>query len=98
DLTVTGVQTCALPIWYPGSPQRIFMRYKYVYPNLFQFGIIAEKDPGEQLFRGNQQQGFDFYSIHLFARNIGRIKSLALGDFTVRSEERRVGKGCRSRR
>ena len=69
--------------YYPGSPQRIFMRYKYQYKNLLQYGIVAEKDAGEQFFKGHQKSGFDFYSVHFFARNIGIIKSLAIGDFTV---------------
>lgn len=69
--------------YYPGSPQRIFMRYRYHFKNLLQYGIVAEKDAGEEFFKGSQKQGFDFYSAHLFARNIGIIKSLALGDFTV---------------
>ena len=68
---------------YPGSPQRLFFRYKYVYRNLLQFGITADKDAGEQFFKGSQKQGFDFYSFHLFARKIGPIKLLALGDFTA---------------
>ncbi len=68
---------------YPGSPQRIFLRYKYTYKNLLQYGVLAEKDAGEEFFKGSQKQGFDFYSAHLFARNIGIVKSLALGDFTV---------------
>ena len=68
---------------YLGSPQRYFMRYKYYYKNLLQFGVVADKDAGEEFFKGTQKQGFDFYSLHLFARNIGIIKSLALGDFTV---------------
>jgi Helix-hairpin-helix motif len=69
--------------FYPGSPQKLLMRYKYQFKNLLQYGIVAEKDAGEQFFKGSQQQGFDFYSAHFFARNMGVIKSLALGDFTV---------------
>jgi hypothetical protein len=69
--------------FYPGSPQKLFVRYKYSYKNLLQYGITAEKDAGEQFFRGAQKSGFDFYSAHFFVRNAGIIKSLALGDFTV---------------
>ncbi len=69
--------------FYPGSQQRIFVRYRYNYKNLLQYGVLGEKDAGEQFFKGSQKQGFDFYSAHFFARNIGIIKSLALGDFTV---------------
>ena len=69
--------------FYPGSPQKLFFRYKYAYRNIFQYGIVAEKDAGEPFFKGKQKQGFDFYSAHLFVRKIGIIKSLAIGDFTV---------------
>jgi hypothetical protein len=69
--------------YYLGSPQKIFFRYKYNYKSLLQYGILGDKDAGEQFFRGAQKYGFDFYSFHAFARNIGIIKSLAIGDFTV---------------
>lgn len=69
--------------YYPGSSQKLFVRYKYSYKNLLQYGITAEKDAGEQFFKGAQKTGFDFYSAHLFVRNIGIIKSLAIGDFQV---------------
>jgi hypothetical protein len=68
---------------YLGSPQKILFRYKYQYKNLLQYGILGEKDAGEQFFKGRQKQGFDFYSAHFFARDIGIIKSLAVGDFAV---------------
>ncbi len=69
--------------YYPGSPQRLLLRYRYLYKNLLQYGVLSEKDAGEQLFNGTQKQGFDFYSAHIFARDIGIVKSIALGDFTV---------------
>lgn len=69
--------------FYPGSPQKILLRYKYACNDLLQYGMVAEKDAGEQFFKGKQKQGFDFYSFHLFARKAGVIRSLAIGDFTV---------------
>lgn len=73
----------SLPAKYPGSPMRLMMRYKYVYKNLLQFGFLGEKDAGEQFFAGAQNKGFDFYSMHLFVRNLGIIRQLAIGDFSV---------------
>jgi hypothetical protein len=69
--------------FYPGSPTKILVRYKFKFKNLLQYGITAEKDAGEQFFKGSQKNGFDFYSAHFFVRNLGMIKSLAIGDFTV---------------
>ena len=69
--------------FYPGSPHKILLRYKYRFGNLLQYGFTAEKDAGEQFFKGAQKNGFDFYSAHFFVRNLGTIKSLAIGDFSV---------------
>ncbi|HEY5367650.1 MAG TPA: hypothetical protein VIJ75_01560, partial [Hanamia sp.] len=69
--------------YYPGSAQKILVRYKYRFKNLLQFGLTAEKDAGEQFLKGAQKYGFDFYSAHFFVRNLGIIKSLAIGDFSV---------------
>lgn len=69
--------------FYPGSPQKILVRYKYKFKNLLQYGFTAEKDEGEQFFKGAQKNGFDFYSAHFFLRNSGILKSLAIGDFAV---------------
>ena len=68
---------------YIGSPQKILFRYRYTYKNLLQFGIVGDKDAGEQFLKGAQKKGFDFYSFHLFARKIGSIQALAVGDFSV---------------
>lgn len=68
---------------YIGSPQKILFRYRYTYKNLLQFGIVGDKDAGEQFLKGAQKKGFDFYSFHLFARKIGSILALAVGDFSV---------------
>jgi hypothetical protein len=76
DQSTTGTK-------YLGSPQRIFFRYRYTYKNLLQWGVVGDKDAGEQFLKGAQNKGFDFYSFHLFARKIGSIQALALGDFTV---------------
>lgn len=68
---------------FKGSPQRVLFRYKYSYKDLLQFGVTGDKDAGEQFFKGAQKAGFDYYSIHLFARRLGKIKALAVGDYTV---------------
>lgn len=69
--------------YYPGSREKILFRYKYQYGTKLQYGITAEKDPGEQWFKGAQRNGFDFYSFHFFLRQIKSIQTLAIGDYTV---------------
>ncbi|HOZ69726.1 MAG TPA: helix-hairpin-helix domain-containing protein [Chitinophagaceae bacterium] len=68
---------------YQGSPLQLMFRYTYRFKNSLQYGITGDKDAGESFFKGRQKAGFDFYSVHLFARRLGIIQSLAIGDFTV---------------
>lgn len=66
---------------YLGSPFRVYSRYRFRYRQNISFGVTAEKDEGEEFFQGSQPQGFDFYSAHLFLRDVGRLKSVAIGDY-----------------
>lgn len=66
---------------YLGSPVKLYTRYRLRYRRNIDFGITAEKDEGEEFFGGSQPDGFDFYSAHLFLRDLGRVKSVAIGDF-----------------
>lgn len=68
---------------YLGSKDHLQFRYQYRYKNLLQWGLTGDKDAGEPFFHGIQNKGFDFYSFHLFARKLGLVKALALGDYTV---------------
>lgn len=66
---------------YLGSQDRFYTRYRYRYSDRISFGFTAEKDPGEEFFRGTQKQGFDFYSGHVFLKDFGTVKRLSAGDF-----------------
>jgi Helix-hairpin-helix motif len=68
---------------YLGSPYRIYTRYRFRYRQNVSFGITAEKDEGEEFFQGTQAKGYDFYSAHLFLRDVGRLKALAIGDYSA---------------
>ncbi len=69
---------------YFGSPDQLYFRYRYTRGDRISAGITAEKDAGEEFFRGSNRKGFDFYSAHLYVKNpVRRVKSLALGDYAV---------------
>ena len=63
-----------------GSPQGMLLKFQYSYGKLLQFGVLAEKDAGEPW---QLSKGLDFFSFHFFARELGIIKKLSLGDFQV---------------
>lgn len=68
---------------YLGSPDKFYARYRFSFGNKISAGITGEKDAGEEFFKGTQKNGFDFYSAHIYLRNFGKIKFLALGDYQV---------------
>jgi hypothetical protein len=69
---------------YLGDPNQFYMRYKHAYSNRLSYGFTAEKDRGEEFFKGSNPYGFDFYSAHVFLRDYSkRIKAIALGDYAV---------------
>ncbi|MEM9024527.1 MAG: hypothetical protein AAGB22_12345, partial [Bacteroidota bacterium] len=66
-----------------GSEDRLYARYRFTYLNRISVGFTAEKDAGEEFFSGTQSGGFDFYSGHVFVRDFGFVKQLALGDYQI---------------
>ena len=68
---------------YLGSAQKLFIRYIYHFKQSLSYGFSGDKDAGEPFFRGAQRAGFDFYSFHFFLRQMGIIRAVAVGDFTV---------------
>ncbi len=67
---------------YLGDPNSLYFRYRHRNSNRLSYGLTAEKDRGEEFFRGSNTQGFDFYSAHFFLREYNRtVKAIALGDY-----------------
>src|SRR5690606_41078391 len=90
DFHVTGVQTCALPIstcagCWPRSTRRRSCSRKWAYRS-------NRRDE-----RGAETLPFFVFHFHKRPKN-GRNRDYAKLEFLNRSEERRVGKECRSRR
>src|SRR2546430_12637185 len=82
DLTVTGVQTCALPIW--GCDTLHILRFVPMDAQI-QMGRVFQSDTSSTVLHW-LALGQPFLGGQPFAKLVRR-----------RSEERRVGKECRSR-
>ena len=67
---------------YRGEPFYHSLRYSYTFDDRLQAGFVAEKDAGEP-FWNVYHKGYDFYSAHFFLKNIGWLKSLAIGDYKM---------------
>lgn len=58
------------------------VRYQYTYSDRLAMGIVAENDAGEPFFnKGNL--GYDFYSYYLILHDVGRLHTLALGNYRL---------------
>jgi hypothetical protein len=70
--------------WYPGSPEKYYLRYRYTLPNRLRAGFTAEKDAGETFFNSDTlKRGFDFYSAHIFYYGKNIVRRIAVGDYQV---------------
>ncbi|MDA8648178.1 helix-hairpin-helix domain-containing protein [bacterium] len=70
--------------YYRGNADRYYSRLRFSYRNNLSIGVTAEKDPGEEFFRGSQQNtGFDFYSGHAYYQGGKYLKAVAIGDYQV---------------
>ncbi len=69
---------------YLGDQNAYTVRYRYNYENRMKYGILLEKDAGEEFFTGSNKNGFDYLSAHFYLKDYSRlIKDLAIGDYTI---------------
>lgn len=68
---------------YAGNNDRYFLRYRHNYENRFRYGIILEKDAGEEFFRGSNKQGFDYMTAHIYMKDYSNfLKDIVVGDYS----------------
>ena len=65
---------------YTGSPFYNSLKYHFRFKERILAGMSMEKDAGEQ-FLGNRHQGYDFYSTYAQINDIGKLKTIVIGDF-----------------
>lgn len=68
---------------YLGTPYYLLLKYKCTYSNKLQAGITFENDAGERLFTSGAPP-VDFFSFHIAAKNVGRVNTLIIGDYSAR--------------
>lgn len=68
---------------YLGDPNTIYLRFRIQHARDFSMGLTLEKDAGEQFTwdRKTARYGFNFFSFHFTRYQVGKWKTIALGDF-----------------
>ena len=68
---------------YLGSREKILGKYRYTYKNILSASLVFKKDAGEYLFAGDNKYLFDFTSGHVALFNLGVVKKLVIGDYSL---------------
>lgn len=66
---------------YLGSPDQYYFRYTYRYKDKLSWALVGDKDAGEEFFQGQNKNGFDFYTGHLYVGKIGPVQDFVVGDY-----------------
>ena len=66
---------------YLGYPYRHWLRYTFSYGDEVKLGVVASQDAGEPFFANRNRMGYDYYSLYLMLRNLGRIETLVAGRY-----------------
>jgi len=69
---------------YLGYPYKHWLRYTFSYGQRVKAGVVASQDAGEPFFALQNNTGYDFYSAYILLRDMGRVKTLALGRYRLR--------------
>lgn len=68
---------------YEGSPERYYLRLKQNTAKM-EYGLVAEKDPGEAFFRKSNRQNFDYTNAYLNFRLGQAGNRVFVGSYRVR--------------
>lgn len=68
---------------YAGSPMQLCFRYSFNTQDRLFVKFAGRKEAGGQFFRGGRRQGGGFYSGSVCLKDMGVLKTLALGDFRL---------------
>ncbi|MCI6159741.1 MAG: helix-hairpin-helix domain-containing protein [Prevotella sp.] len=66
---------------YRGYNYKHNIRYSFHYGDYLKVGVVGAQDAGEPFFANKNRMGYDFYSYYVILKNMGRLKTLALGKY-----------------
>lgn len=69
---------------YLGYKYKHWTRYSFRYGKYVQIGLTGTQDAGEPFLSGGNSLGYDHYSVYAVIRQLGALKTLALGQYKLR--------------
>ena len=81
-----------IPLYNREGDKNGYLGYKYKYnikltgkfSDNIKYGFCAAQDAGEPLFANKNKWGTDYYSFYLKVNNIGRLKTIVLGQYKIK--------------
>jgi hypothetical protein len=72
---------------YLGDRNKYYFRYRMRYNQNLSIALVGEKDQGEAFAWDPKKStyGMDFTSFHVAVKNMGRLKSLVIGDYNIQT-------------
>lgn len=70
---------------YLGPRYKHWFRYTFHYGQRLKAGLVGSQDAGEPFFKGRNSWGYDYYSFYVALHDWGRLKSLAVGRYRMRT-------------
>ncbi|MDD4727135.1 MAG: hypothetical protein PHN55_00070 [Dysgonamonadaceae bacterium] len=68
---------------YMGEDFYHSLKYSVSFRDKFQAGVLGEKDAGEPFWLPDYKKGYDHYGFHMIVRDVGKLRTLALGDYRL---------------
>ena len=68
---------------YQGPSYYHSLRYNFHFKDKLYVGLTAEKDAGEPFGALHNRKGYDYYGVYALLQDVGRIRSLALGNYKL---------------
>ncbi len=86
------VATASIPFYnrkgdhngYLGYKYKHWLRYTFKYGKHVQIGLTGTQDAGEPFFSAGNSMGYDHYAYYAVIRQMGCLKTLALGQYKIR--------------
>ena len=68
---------------YLGYRYKHWLRYQFSYGDYVKAGIVGAQDAGEPFFADKNATGYDFYSLYVQLRHLGRLETAVVGKYRL---------------
>lgn len=68
---------------YLGYKYKHWLRYQFTYDDYVKAGLVGAQDAGEPFFASKNSLGYDFYSLYVQVKHLGRLENAVVGKYRL---------------